>query len=464
MRISTRPDFQGGGGTLGYWNLYGRLLNEGPFAGIELRFDLLEPEPGGTSAWTSLHTRVEGGSVHNADDQDGSLSAFRMSQLYAKAGNVLLPGVVWQVGTLDTWFGDLGLYDMRPAGIFDKTVGASARWRGERAELLLGAGDSGYGLKGAEYNTVLTGGGTARLRLGGHLELGAGGEYRYEPKVAGNRYAPHQTPEMYSYEDWLRGEVVQTWLQEHPNQELDFPNPVAVSANSSKAIAYLGFGDAGPLRWNNLYASFERLHPENFTTETYDGQDYTLYVKELTDQRTQLLIGDELALRVVPNRVDLALAGLYGLHQDADNTIAPSDNNRMYRSVVLRVQTYLTPTVHLLVESSLAQERSLNGNSYREHADSVFGSTDGQPDADGLEYGDTDTRVTWQGKGGFVLNPLGPGIYSRPSLRLLYGIQQSNQNNAFGNSFVESLDQYDDFDAVEQHTHQVVALEMEAWF
>ena len=72
--------------------------------------------------------------------------------------------------------------------------------------------------------------------------------------------------------------------------------------------------------------------------------------------------------------------------------------------------------------------------------------------------------MTWQGKAGFVLNPLGPGIYSRPSLRLLYGVQQSNQNNAFGNSFVESLDQYDDFDAVEQHTHQVVALEMEAWF
>ena len=28
MRVMTRPDVQGGNGTLGYWNLYGRLLNE----------------------------------------------------------------------------------------------------------------------------------------------------------------------------------------------------------------------------------------------------------------------------------------------------------------------------------------------------------------------------------------------------------------------------------------------------
>jgi hypothetical protein len=464
MRISTRPDFQGGGGTLGYWNLYGRLLNEGPYAALELRFDLLEPVPGGREPWTSVHTRVEGGSVEDADPQGGALSAFRMSQLYAQAGNVLIPGVVWQVGTLDAWFGDLGLYDMRPASVFDDTVGASARWRGERLELLVGGGDSGYGLKGSAYNTVPTAGGTARLRLGGHLELGAGGEYRAEPKVVGNRYAPHQTPEMTDYEAWLRGEVVQTWLEEHPGQELDFPDPIPVAADSGKIVAYLGFGDLGPLRWNSLYASFERLHPDSFTVESYGGEEYTLYVKELTDERTRLLVGDEVQLRVVPGRLDVVLAGLYGLHRDADNTIAPSEHARMYRSAVLRTQTYLTPTLHLLVESSLAEERSTNGNQYREHADSIFASTGGMADADGLEYGDTDTRVTWQGKAGFVLNPLGPGIYTRPSLRLLYGVQQSNQNNAFGNSFVESLEQYDDFEAVEQHTHQVLALEMEAWF
>ena len=35
MRVMTRPDFQGGDGRLGYWNLYGRLLNEGPFVALE---------------------------------------------------------------------------------------------------------------------------------------------------------------------------------------------------------------------------------------------------------------------------------------------------------------------------------------------------------------------------------------------------------------------------------------------
>ena len=85
-------------------------------------------------------------------------------------------------------------------------------------------------------------------------------------------------------------------------------------------------------------------------------------------------------------------------------------------------------------------------------------------DTQGLEYGDTNERDTWQGKTGLVLNPLGPGIYARPSLRLLYGVQRSNQNNAFGNAFVETVDQYDDFDNVERHWHHVLALEAEAWF
>ena len=80
------------------------------------------------------------------------------------------------------------------------------------------------------------------------------------------------------------------------------------------------------------------------------------------------------------------------------------------------------------------------------------------------EFGDTDTRHTFQGKTGFVLNPLGQGVYTRPSLRFLYGVQYSNQNNAFGNSFVESLDQYDDFNTVERHLHHVISLETEAWF
>ena len=131
---------------------------------------------------------------------------------------------------------------------------------------------------------------------------------------------------------------------------------------------------------------------------------------------------------------------------------------------MIRLQAYITPTLHFLVENSFASEWSRNGNAYREHADSIFANTDGRPDVRGLQYGDSDTRRTWQGKGGFVLNPTGRGIYARPSLRLLYGIQRSNQNNAFGNAFVESIDQYNDFDNVEQHTHHVVAAEAEVWF
>jgi hypothetical protein len=49
-------------------------------------------------------------------------------------------------------------------------------------------------------------------------------------------------------------------------------------------------------------------------------------------------------------------------------------------------------------------------------------------------------------------------------MRLLYGVQWSSQNAAFGNSFVETLDQYNDFGNIERHLHHVVALETEAWF
>ena len=86
---------------------------------------------------------------------------------------------------------------------------------------------------------------------------------------------------------------------------------------------------------------------------------------------------------------------------------------------MLRGQVYVTPTLHWLAETSIAEEVSTNGNTYREHADSLFANTDTVSDARGLEMGDTDTRTTWQGKTGLVLNPLGPGIYTRPSLRLL---------------------------------------------
>ena len=80
------------------------------------------------------------------------------------------------------------------------------------------------------------------------------------------------------------------------------------------------------------------------------------------------------------------------------------------------------------------------------------------------ETGDADTRRTWQGKTGVVFTPLGPGIWTRPTLRLLYGTQWSSQNNAFSNSFVDTVDQYNEFGNVEQHWHHVIAMEAETWF
>ncbi len=462
VRAGARPDFQGAGDTLGYWNLYGRLMNEGPYAMVELDYDVIERQALSNEPWTDIHFRVEGGAISRASSE-GSLAGFITSQLYVRGGNVLLPGVTWQVGTLDRFLGDLGLYDMRPAQIFFETVGASALWERPRFEWLVGFGDSGFFLKPRAYSTVLTPGTLFRVKLLDQLEIGGGGMYRYEPETSGNVNAPHQTPGI-TYESWLRGEAVQTWMQQNPNQDFDFPDPLATDAKSWKLVGYLGTGGYGPVIWNNCFASLERKHPESTSTEWYEGEEYTLYIHDFTDERTVLLVGDELQLRVVPGRFDIAWAGLYGKHTDGDNSLAPSDHARRYMSTVLRGQVYFTDTVHWLTETSIAKEVSTNGNQWREHADSLFANTGGYANTRGLENGDTDTRYTWQGKAGLVLNPLGKGIYSRPSLRFLYGAQYSNQNNAFGNSFVETIDQYNAFGNVERHWHHVLSLETEAWF
>lgn len=463
FRVMTRPDFQGGSGRLGYSNLYGRLLNEGPYAALELRLSILDEEPGRHNVWTSLHAKVEGGSVANADAGQGSLERYALSQLYAKLGNVLVDGVTWQLGTLDAYMGDVGLYDLRVAEIFFETLGLSARYvPADAVEVLVGIGDAGYGLRGLDYSTIPTAGGWVRLNLGS-LQLGVGGQVLYEPGVKGNRFAPYQTPDV-AYEDYLRGEVVEHWLEEHPGQEDLFPPPSSRSSSSYKAIAYVGFGGFGPLEWNGLYASIQRQHPDNFTTETFEGRDYTIFIKELTDERTRLTLADQLQLRVVPGLVDVAIAGLLGVEEDADDDVSASERNRTFGSIVARAQVYVLPTVHLLAETSYAVETSSQGNLFRTHFDSVFASEDGRPDTRGLEQGDSDTRTTWQGKAGLVLNPLGPGLFTRPSLRILYGVQHSSQNAAFGNSFVESLDQFNYFGGTEQHWHHVLALEVEAWF
>lgn len=463
FRVGARPDFQGGDGRLGYWWLYGRLLNEGPYAMVDLRVDLAQASPGTTDPWATAHMRLEGGSVGGASPTDGSLATFRMSQLFVRTGNVLIPNVTWQIGTLDTWFGDLGLYDIRPSQLFYETVGLSGWYRKGIVDVMLGVGDSGFKIRGLNYSPIFTAGGYVGLRAGKKFQIGLGGQVLYEPAVLGSQNAPYATPGL-DYEDWIRGEVLQRFEQENPGQADDFPDPEARSFVSGKAALYVGFGNMGPLRWNSLYASFRKVHPEIRTTERWQDEDYTLYVGDLTDERYELLIGNEMQLNVIRDRWDITWAAVYGEHWDEDNDLQPSDHDRWYASGVIRNQVYVTRVFHILLETSLAREFSKNGNAFRTRGDSIFQSTDGRADSRGLEFGDSDTRDTWQGKGGFVINPLGPGIYVRPSLRVLYGVQWSSQNNAFGNSFVDSLSELNDFGAWENRWHHMLSFEVEAWF
>src|SRR5690348_12215855 len=67
FRVMTRPDQQGGNGRLGFWNLYGRLLNEGPYAALEMRLDVLRNQPGHNDPWAAVQARIEGSSIGNAD-------------------------------------------------------------------------------------------------------------------------------------------------------------------------------------------------------------------------------------------------------------------------------------------------------------------------------------------------------------------------------------------------------------
>ncbi|MFL5321226.1 MAG: hypothetical protein ACJ790_16315 [Myxococcaceae bacterium] len=464
FRIMTRPDLQGGDGRLGFWNLYGRLLNEGPYAALEMKLDVLQEQPGRNDVWASVHAKVEGGSVSTADIFNGNLGQYRVSQLYVKAGNIALDHVTWQLGTLDTYFGDLGLYDAKPAEIFFDTVGLSGRYEHERVQLLVGVGDSGFLTKGANYNTLLTGGGTLRVRIiPSHFELGVGGQYAAEPEVQGNRRAPYQTPGI-TYEDYFRHEVAQHFVEANPTVEQLFPNPQPARADSWKLIAYVGFGGVGPLLWNNFFINYLKRHPDGPYTETFNGRTFDIHVTEFTDERYQVNAGNEMQLRIIPNLFDLNWGLLYGYHFNKDDQIAANDDNRLFYSTVVRGQIYVTSTLHILIEGSAARELSLNGNQYRLHRDSVFRSSGGISDARGLEFGDSPERDTFQWKGGIVMSPLGRGIYTRPQLRLLYGGQYSNTQAAFGSGFVEDLSQYNVFVGPERHFHHVISLEAEGWF
>lgn len=467
FRVMARPDLQGGDGRLGYWNLYGRLMNEGPWAALEMKLDMLQAAPGTNELWASLHARVEGGSVNAADPFNGSFASFRLSQLYTRAGNLLLPDVVWQLGTLQYYFGDLGLYDMRPAELLEDTVGLSARYDRGNVDVLLAVGDSGFATRGTRYVPFLTAGGALKVRLGKHVELGAGGQVALAPFIEGSRDSSYVTPGV-SYEDYVRGEVLRHYLEEHPLEGVDqFPRPEPSSHTTVawRAVGYLGFGKLGPLTWNNLFVRLQRRPPDVSYTDSWQGQSVEVYVADLTRDRTALTAGNELQLELWPGRLGLIWSALYGFDRDAADTVRASEGNRTYMSTVLRLQYYATRVVHLLLETSLAEERSLNGNLYRTNYDSIFESSGGTSNTRGLEYGDAATRDTWQLKTGVVFNPTGPGIYTRPSIRLLYGFQYSTQHAAFDGAFAERLADYDAFTPTKTVSwHHLISLEAEGWF
>ena len=467
FRIMARPDFQGGNGRLGYWNINGRLMNEGPYAALEMKLDLLQAPPGTTDIWASLHARVEGGSVATADSGNGNLINFKLSQLYARAGNILAPNVVWQLGTLQYFFGDIGLYDVRPAQILEDTLGISARYNAGPIDALLAVGDSGFTARGLQYVPLLTAGGALRVRIGTHVEFGGGGQIAVEPFIPGNRNSSYVTPGVV-YEDFARKEVLRRFLETNPMSGAEqFTLPVASAQTnvSWRLVGYLGFGKLGPIRWNNFFARYQRLHPQNSYTDSWQGSSVQVYTADLTRDRYALQLGNEMQLSIIPDRLDAVWSTLYGEDRDLANTIVASEANRTYVSTILRLQLYFTRTVHWLLENSISQERSLNGNLFRTHFDSIFQNTGGVPDTRGLEFGDAAVRTNWQLKTGIVLNPTGFGIYARPSIRLLYGFQLSSQHAAFGNAFVERLDQFDAFKPTGTMSwHHLVSLESEGWF
>ena len=140
---------KGGNGTLGYWNLYGRLLNERGYTMLDTRVQLQEADSFG-DPWSSVHFRAEGGSIANTDAGNGNLSNFRLSQVYLLSGNNI-PNLIWQLGTLESYFGDLGLYDMRPAMVFTDTVGISGRYQTERSGC---SSALEMGMQNTEQNTI----------------------------------------------------------------------------------------------------------------------------------------------------------------------------------------------------------------------------------------------------------------------------------------------------------------------
>ena len=283
VRMMTRPDFQGGSGKLGHWNLYGRLLNESPYGALDLHYDLVEKNQD-KRPWAVLHFRTEGPLLGPE-----SISNWNISQVHETSGNLTGSGHTWKIGSLEEYFGDLSLYDMRPGLIFNDTVGASLRIDTSTMTLITGIGDAGLNIRRDRYNAIPSGGISLRLRPIPQLEIGIAGQFRYERGVKGNQNAPYVIPGI-AYEDVVRGEVYENWQQENMGSELDFPDPVLTHAKSGTLIAYLGFGGLGPITWNNTYVNSTLAHPLGPIIESTSAGDLDIHRTDFTDERYNLFV------------------------------------------------------------------------------------------------------------------------------------------------------------------------------
>jgi maltoporin len=491
FRIAGRYDGENDN-RLGWWTAYGRLLNETSWLTMQLDNHLIVPQKADDER-TTLVLRIEGGSLRNADGGFGRLDNYRVTQIYLETENVAIDNFVTTTGTIWYNMGYIGIYDLYVSQIFWETVGmrAGQRWNG-RLEYQIGVGDSGYNIYNMRqttepnyvntgYNPVPTAGAVVRANLAdlkpfkaafpftNYFWVGMGAQFHVETENPGSPNAPHTTPNI-SYEDYLRGEVLKNYLKENPDRLDDFPNAESTSAFYYKATGWVGFNlkrKLGPVRlnWNDLSISVVRKRPDMAVREAWEGQERNIYVSSLTDERYEIYIVDEMQWSLIHNLLDMNIGLLYSSSWDDDNKISPGDNNRQVFSVVIRPQYYFTKHLHALLEVSLAREVSSNGNMFREHHDSIEESRDGLSYYRGLEWGDADTKDTFQIKFGPVFNPNGRGIYNRPSIRLLFGAQYSNVHAAFGNSRVQSLEQRNNFNfRKDVHWHYIVSLEAEHWW
>ncbi|RME75905.1 MAG: hypothetical protein D6785_14290, partial [Planctomycetota bacterium] len=377
------------------------------------------------------------------------------------------------------WYnmGYIGIYDLYAAQTFWETVGLRIGKRFPKMEWFVGVGDSGYevlkerrkSFPDAGYNSIPTIGGLFKINLHG-LWLGSSLMLRYEFGKKGNRNSLHKTPGI-DYKEVLRGDILENYLNNNPSDPQGdfFPTPTPHNDFSWRWTYWMGFGGffLGPikLRWNDLSLAFENKPADLARRFTYNGVTKDVYLGDLTDDRYEITLANESYLEILPGKLDLVLGAWVGYAWDQDNRFRPDDSNRFIFSVVGRPQYYINDYFHVLLETSFAVEKSTIGNRYREHFDSIQANTGGIPDPKGLEWGDRDIKYTFQFKGGLVFNLGGKGIYSRPSIRLLFGVQYSNVHGAFSNSYNESLNRRNFWNTNKDvHWHYLISIEVEHWF